>query len=85
MNIAEEDISPSREFVAKLNDIQVPKSKEDIDKIVHLTNYYRRFVSAHSEKVKPLLSARSKEFQSDYVMDIDIMKEKSLMIEIEIM
>ncbi len=52
--ISENEIKPDEENVNKIRQIPVPKNKKDVQRLLGLLNYYRRFIPNFSEIALPI-------------------------------
>ena len=70
------EIKPDPECIAPLKDLEVPKSKKELQRILGLFNYYSKWVPNFSEIIRPLVQNKAFPLSNDAISAFHLMKKK---------
>ena len=70
------EIKPDPERIAPLKDLEVPKSKKELQRILGLFSYYSNWVPNFSEIMRPLVQNKAFPLSNDAISAFHLMKNK---------
>ena len=70
------EIKPDPERIAPLKDLEVPKSKKELQRILGLFSYYSKWVPNFSEIIRPLVQNEAFPLSNDAISAFHLMKNK---------
>ena len=70
------EIKPDPERIAPLKDLEVPKSKKELQRILGLFSYYSKRVPNFSEIIRPLVQNEAFPLSNDAISAFHLLKNK---------
>ena len=74
--VGNDEIKPDPECIAPLKDLEVPKLKKELQRILGLFSYYSKWVPNFSEIIRPLFQNKAFPLSNDAISAFHLMKNK---------